>query len=77
MKIVMTRTMRLGNRRVMEGEEIDLPDKFARQFLRVGHATEAGEKKPGKAKPAEKAEATPKDDKKTYKTRRLKAEDND
>jgi|SRR3954462_8956479 hypothetical protein len=49
MKLIATRTLRLGTRRHAEGEEFELPDKLARRFIQAGHATEAGAKKAAKS----------------------------
>lgn len=49
MKLIATRTLRLGTRRHVEGEEFELPDKLARRFIQAGHATEAGAKKAAKS----------------------------
>jgi hypothetical protein len=61
MKVVATRDMRFGMVNLAEGEEIDLPEDFARRLIDAGHATEAGEAETPKKKA-------------TYKTRQVKAE---
>jgi hypothetical protein len=65
MKVVATRDMRFGMVNLAEGEEIELPEDFAKRLIAAGHATEAGG--------AATAEETPKK-KATYKTRQVKAE---
>jgi hypothetical protein len=71
MKIIATRAMRLGRRKLEEGDEIDLPDRFARHFLHAGYGREA-ETGPADAdgKPAKPAAPARK-----YRTRQVKAED--
>jgi hypothetical protein len=49
MKLVATRTLRIGTRRHAEGEEFEMPDKLAQRFIQAGHATEAGAKKAAKS----------------------------
>lgn len=76
MKIVATRDMRFGMTQLAEGEEIDLPDDFAKRLIHAGHATEAGDK-PAKKARAAKDETKEEPPKKEYKTRQIKAEDSD
>lgn len=68
MKLIAQGTLRFGTKRYAEGEEFDVPDKFARALIASGQATEAGK---GEAE----AETSPPPKKKTYKTRKLEAED--
>lgn len=72
MKLVALKAIRLGNRRYAEGDEFEWPDRYAASFIRAGQAVEATGKKPAKKKAEPEPEAK---DKKTYKTRQVKAED--
>lgn len=58
MKLVATRTLRIGTRRHAEGEEFEMPDRLAQRFIQAGHATEAGAKKAAKSEPVKE---TPKE----------------
>ena len=63
MKIVPTRTMRLGGRRVEFGKPVEVPEEDARLALRHGWAAEAPAKRASAAKadaaePAAKQPAT-------------------
>ncbi len=72
MKVSVIKATRIGNRRLAEGDEIDLPVQVARQYLRAGFVTAIA----GEVAQPEAEEEHPKK-KKTYKTRAIEAEDND
>jgi hypothetical protein len=76
MKIIISETMRFGTNRFEEGEEVDLPDRFALALIAHGKASDAGDKPAKKAKKAEEPDEEEKP-KKDYKTRQIKAEDTD
>lgn len=56
MKIVPTRTMRLGGRRVEAGKPVEVPEDDAKLALRHGWATEPTAKRAGAAAKADAAE---------------------
>ena len=76
MKIVLNADLRVGTRRFADGDEVDLPDRFAQALVNAGKATAANDKPAKKQKKA----ADPVEEerpKKDYKTRQIKAEDSD
>ena len=72
MKVTVIKQMRVGNRRHAVGDEIEVPDRLAKALIRTGHIR-------AQTAPAAKAPPAPAEDeapqKRTYKTRRLTAED--
>ena len=75
MKVIFKEGLRLGLKRFNEGNEIDIPDKFAAMLIRGGKVEPANDKPAMKTpKKAEEEEEKPK---KSYKTRHIKAEDTD
>lgn len=75
MKVTVAKAMRLGNRRVVAGEEIEVPDRLARLLIRSGRlrSADAGTAAPEESAPTNEEEEPKK--KRTYKTRQMKAED--
>ena len=73
MRVTVIKQMRVGNRRHAVGDEIEVPDKLAKALIRTGHMRALETAPAAKASPAPADDEAPQ--KRTYKTRRLTAED--
>lgn len=79
-QLIANRVMKIAGRLVKAGETFEISDRYARTLLATKRAGKAPDKpkKAAKKEPAEEvSEPAEEKPKKTYKTRQLKAEDND